>query len=93
MFVFIRITCCLTEKLISQQMISTERTQISSLFTATWLYHIICIVIKMFYIVNKTVNSGIDNNNSLKFSKIHIDKFTTVYCLGNSQCSKEKVEE
>lgn len=52
-FVFIRVTWCLIEKLISQQMISTERTQISSLSTATWLCHIICIVIKMFYITNK----------------------------------------
>lgn len=34
-------------------MISTERTQISSLLTATWWYHVICIVIRMFYIANR----------------------------------------
>lgn len=50
-------------------MISTERTQIRSLFTATWLYHIICIVIKMFYIVNKTFNSGIDKTTVSNFPR------------------------
>lgn len=42
-----RVTQNLREKLISQRMISAEGTQINSLFTASWLYHIICIVIKI----------------------------------------------